>query len=78
MRKIDLMRTKAAKTLNFDYDVLKKLEELAQERGTSVSSLVNDLLKQIIMNEKEYYKKLAKYHCSQMHLYRVMSEGLIE
>ena len=76
MRKIDRHKDKAAKTINFDFLVLQKIENLARERRVSASSFVNDLMKQLVMNEKEYYKELARYHNAKFYHYKTMSEGL--
>jgi metal-responsive CopG/Arc/MetJ family transcriptional regulator len=53
MKKIDEMRfddpvkqQKVLRSINFDEDVLKFLDEVSQKTGISVSYLVNDLCRQ--------------------------------
>ena len=65
MRKIDAKRgmgEKAAKTINFDKIVLERLEEKAKRENTKVSFIVNSIMRNIVMNDSEYYRELAKIH----------------
>ena len=63
MRKIDEKKPswgKAAKTINFDKEVLKRLEERAIADNTTVSFLNNALFRNIVMRDEEWHKFKAK------------------
>ena len=50
---------KKNKTLSFDEEVLKALEERCKRQGIEVSTFVNLLVKKTCMSEYEYYRQLA-------------------
>ena len=63
MRKIDLIKTnfeRAAKTINFEKIVLDRLEKKAAEERTTVSNMVNSFCRQVILNDVEYYREMAR------------------
>ena len=77
MRKIDQEKTiyeKAAKSINFDIPVLRKLEERSRTEGTTVSKFVNTVIRRIVMNDADYYKELAKQHAIQLAKYNHLKE----
>lgn len=72
-QKIGLMG-KDTRTINFDSVVLQKLDERAKLTGSSVSNIVNFIVRQHIMNDAEYYRELAKYHLCKFNEYNYMKE----
>ncbi len=80
MRKIDKEKSsafgKAAKTINFDKIVLKKLEERAKAHNTNASNIVNAIVKRVVMTDIGFYKHVAKEHYMQFQRYKYMAEEL--
>ena len=64
MRKIDAKKDKvtgmAAKTINFEKIVLEKLEEKANKSSSNVSRLVNNLCRNIVLNDVNYWKEVKR------------------
>ena len=52
----------ATKTINFEKWVLNRLEKKADEEGTTVSKIVNHIVRDIILNDASYYQYKAKEH----------------
>ena len=65
MVKCDLVKpinNKVGKTINFDSFVLTSLEKRCKQEGTTVSNLVNSLVKQVILSDSTYYRELSRYY----------------
>jgi len=79
MRKNDIIKAmidgKAAKCINFDIIVLKRLEERANAEGMTVSKLVNEIIKKAVMDDSEFYTYMSKMHCAMMNHYRTLGGG---
>lgn len=76
MRKRDLNNNngKAAQTITFDKVVLRAIEEKSRCDGGTVSGLVNNLCKQIILSDEKYFEYLAKFHLTKFHEYNYLKE----
>ena len=79
MRQIDKDKPiigKAAKNINFDKIVLLELENKAKKENTTVSNIVNFIVRGAIMSDKEYYRFLMKYYNTKFHEARFMAEQI--
>ena len=65
---------KTTKTLSFEPVVLEKLEKYCANSGTKVSTFVNYLVRKSVMNDVDYYRALARSHCSEMNFYDRLSK----
>jgi len=77
LRKIDKQKPsfgKAAKTINFDKIVLKKIEDKARIEGTTASNIVNMLCKQIILKDTEYFREMSKYYYLKFQEFQYMKD----
>ena len=78
MKKIDKEKSslfcKAGKTINFDKIVLEQLEARARRESTSVSNLVNALVRRVVMNDVEFFRELSKQHYLKFQEYQFMKE----
>ena len=61
-KKKDDVEGKAAKTINFEKIVLKFLEKRAKKAGTKVSTYVNRLARQVVLNDVSYWKEQKKHY----------------
>lgn len=69
MRKIDKNKTifqRVAQTITFEVIILKRLQELAIREKTTVSNIVNSIVRQAMINDRGYYSMKAKYYASLM------------
>ena len=71
-------QNKEIKSISFDPEVVEKLELRSREDKISVSNLVNSFMRQIVLEDKEYYKRRAKEHCALMNHYKVLAEGMFD
>jgi hypothetical protein len=90
MRKKDDERIggKVLKTINFDKYVLDALERRAKDSHTTVSNLVNSVVRSIVLTDKDFYALMAKHHylqfqnfqymCSQIELQIINKAGDIQ
>lgn len=79
MRKIDKEKTsfeKAIKTINFDFLVLKALEKRAQNTGSSVSNIVNDLCRRHVVGDEAFYIEMQKNHLEKAMGYQFLKEQI--
>jgi len=64
MRAIDKNKSpsyqKAAKTINFDHIVLQRLEAKAVREETTVTKIVNNIIREVVLTDERYYRHLAK------------------
>ena len=77
MRKIDQAKPMigmAAKTINFEKFVAREIERMAFDENTTVSKLVNKLVRELIIKPHVYYRELAKYHQRESMRFRHMAE----
>lgn len=80
MRKIDKKKNlneKVLKTINFDKIVVEKLEERCAREGTKVSTFVNHFIREIVMNDLQWFEELHKQAAMQMNEYDYMIKKLI-
>jgi hypothetical protein len=66
MRKQDRLNPKALKTINFETEVLKKLEERCTQEGTTSSRFVNFWMRKILISDIDWARFQAKYHASEL------------
>jgi len=80
MRSIDkdkgMVNSKAAKCIYFDKIVLLRLEKIALQQSTSVSNLVNMLVRRHLMTDISYYKLMAKEYWLKFQELRYVVEQL--
>lgn len=63
---------KAPKTINFDYIVLRRLEDRARAEGITVSKLANEIIRRSVMDDNEFYLYMSKIHAAMMRHYQVL------
>lgn len=63
---------KEVKSINFDIEVLRELENHCRKSGIDVSSFVNGHMRKIVMNEYEFYRTLAKHYASELAKYQLL------
>ena len=69
-------RDKKQKTVNFDVEVLEKLEQVAKQHRTSVSNFVNVHIRKIVMDEFELARSMAKYYAGETAKWRLEMDHL--
>ena len=75
MRKKDFKLVgRTGKTISFDNIVLRQLEKRARETNSTVSNLVNTIMRQKIMSDSEFYKELSKFHYLKFQEFQFMKE----
>jgi dihydroorotate dehydrogenase len=62
------------KSIAFENEVLDALEEYCRKNKMNVSVFVNNTIKSKVINEKEFYRQLMKYHASELHKFRTLME----
>lgn len=67
-------QNKAIKTINFDEEVLIAAERRARSMGTSLSNLINHIVKNTVINEVEFYREMAKVHYLKFQEYNYAKE----
>jgi len=68
---------KSPKCINFDWMVLSKIEERCSKENISVSKFVNEVLKRIVMDEKDFYREMAKFYNAQFYHYKSLADGVL-
>lgn len=77
MRKQDKSKPsfgRAAKTINFEKIVLEKLEDKARKENSTVTNIVNQFCKQVILTDERYYKEMAKFHYLKFQEFKYMGD----
>lgn len=69
---------KAAKTISFDTAVLKKLEERAYKTHLTVSEIVNNIVKEKVMLDSEWYRQKAKFHYIEFQKWNYLKDEALE
>jgi len=78
MKDTELINQKKPKCINFNALVLRKIEERAKSEGTQVSKMVNEVMRKVVMDDKEFYIMMAKSKCAEMHHYKALADGVLE
>ena len=61
-------------SINFDIEVLRALEVRCKKDGTKISSFVNAITRNVVINEYEYYREKAKHHNSEFQKYKFLMD----
>lgn len=81
MRKTDIDKEswkKTVKSINFDNAVLEAIKARAKKEDTQVSFLVNAICRKIFLNDRAFYRELAKHHYRLFQEYKYLSENFVE
>ena len=65
---------KQIKSINFDKDVLKALENKCKKDNTNVSTFVNFLVRRVILSDYEYYREKAKQFSIKLSEYQFLMD----
>ena len=76
MRTMDIAKIsgKAAKTVMFDKHVLAALEKRAKEQKTTVSNLINDTARHVMLTDFEFYTMMAQHHWMEFSKYKYLKD----
>lgn len=69
---------KKGKTINFDTVVLEELERKARKEGTTPSRFVNQLVRQAVMKDGDFYRTMAKQYNALFYHYKALADGALE
>ena len=68
------LQEKGIRSINFDKFVLDKIEERAQQTGSTVSNIVNSICRQSLIADAKFYAAMAKQHYLKFQEYHYMKE----
>ena len=77
MRKIDQAKPsnkKVLKTINFEKIVLEEIEKKAKKCNINVSALVNEICKQVVMDNVMFFRELSKFHYMKFQEYQYLKK----
>ena len=73
-RDIEQYNGKAAKTISFDFEVLRRIEDLSKQERTTSSKLVNAVCRQHLLSQFDYHRAMAKYYYMKFQEHNYMKE----
>ena len=65
-----LKRRRETRTISFEPLVLENLEKFCKENNTTPSTFVNHTIKQVVINEVEFARAMAKHHAREFNKWK--------
>lgn len=73
-----MKKDKEVVSINFEKDVVRKLDEYCDKHDISRSAFVNEMMKKKVMNEKKFAMGMANYHSNKADEYKALVKYLNE
>lgn len=66
---------KEIKSISFDKEVLRALEQRCFKEKIGISTFVNNIVQQAVLSEHEFYRRKAVYHASEVTKYQMLMDS---